>query len=133
MEAAVFSLAGNTRLLFCEGEQGGLLDRPDDQKYNPDCEWKDGDLTAGAMQYCQAHQTDRDIRFFQSLPVSREITLADASYRTQVTEHLLRTGEVPRTKVLARAMQLCQEAYGSSNWYAIPGPYWERAIAELLP
>ena len=36
-----------------------------DRKYNPACEWKDGDLTVGAMEYCYAHQTDRDISFFQ--------------------------------------------------------------------
>ena len=39
-----------------------------DRKYNPACEWKDGDLTVGAMEYCYAHQTDRDISFFPKPP-----------------------------------------------------------------
>ena len=212
-----------------------------DRKYNPACEWRDGDLTVGAMEYCYAHQTNRDIGFFQSLPLSQEITFPDAPallachgspnrnnekmlpaddrtnqlidacpcqyilcghthlqgtihhggktvwnpgavgvpqrsggkaqfmilhqamqawtaefisvsydveqviqdllesgleesapYWTQVTKHLIRTGEVPHTMVLAKAMALCEHATGRSVWHDIPPVYWEKALAELL-
>lgn len=198
------------------------------------CEWKDGNLTVGAMRYCYDNLTDRDIDFFQSLPISREIKLENAPailachgspnsnrekivsvipecahpyllcghthlqgiiksddktvlnpgavgvplhsggkaqfmilhqdmqewvhefisidydkekiigelresglekaapYWTQVTKHLLLTGEVSHGTVLARAMNLQKEDTGKSCWYDIPDQYWEAAIAGLL-
>lgn len=54
-----------------------------------------------------------------------------APYWSQVTKHLILTGEVSHGTVLAKAMKLCEEELGSS-WYDIPAKYWEKAIAELL-
>ncbi len=55
-----------------------------------------------------------------------------APYWTQVTKHLILTGEVSHGTVLARAMNLCVEEVGKACWYNIPDKYWERAICELL-
>lgn len=215
-----------------------------------DCEWENGNLTVGAMKYCYANLTERDIGFFESLPVSKEIKfegmpailachgsparnnekmLPDdgktnrrmeecacnyilcghthlqcaiahggkvawnpgsigvslhsggkaqfmilrtnkpewsmpewsmlewacefvsldydkerimeemresgleeaAPYWTQVTKHLMLTGEVSQGSVLAKAMALCEQEEGKCNWYDTPDKYWERAIAEL--
>ncbi len=46
-----------------------------DRKDNENCIWKNGDLTVGAMHYCYENQTDKDIDFYRSLPVSQEIWL----------------------------------------------------------
>ncbi len=55
-----------------------------------------------------------------------------APYWTQVTKHLILTGEISHGTVLVKAMNLCAEETGTSNWYNIPDKYWEKAIAELL-
>lgn len=55
-----------------------------------------------------------------------------APYWTQVTRHLILTGEVSHGTVLARAMNLCVEEIGKARWHDIPDRYWERAIDELL-
>lgn len=211
------------------------------RRYDDACEWKDGNLTVGAMQYCYENQTERDIAFFKSLSISQEISFDNISpilachgspnrnnekmlpanaktnqiidecaymyilcghthlqgeikygnkvvlnpgavgvalhsngqaqfmilrselmewryefvsidydkekvikemresgleeaapYWTQVTKHLILTGEVSHGMVLAKAMKLCEEETGCSNWCDIPGKYWEKAIAELL-
>lgn len=211
------------------------------RKYDNNCEWKDGNLTVGAMKYCYDNLTERDMDFFESLPIFQEIKFEDASpilachgspnrnnekmlpandktnqiinecaykyilcghthlqgviehdnkvvlnpgsvgvslhsggkaqfmilhknmqkwshefvsidydkekvikemqesgledaapYWTQVTKHLILTGEVSHGTVLAKAMNLCNEETGKSNWYNIPDKYWERAINELL-
>ncbi len=43
------------------------------RKYENGCEWKDGNLTVGALQYCYSNQTEKDIEFFKSLPLCQEI------------------------------------------------------------
>ncbi len=61
----------------------------------------------------------------------RESGLEEAApYWTQITKHLILTGEVSHGTVLARAMNLCAE--GTATWYNVPNQYWEQAIAELL-
>lgn len=49
-----------------------------------------------------------------------------------VTEHLLRTGSVPHSEVLSRAMILCEAAEGSCSWPEVPEKYWEQAVKEML-
>ncbi len=49
-----------------------------DRKYNPNCEWKDGNHTVGALQYCYKHLSQKDLDFFEQLPISREIQLENA-------------------------------------------------------
>ncbi len=211
------------------------------RRNNNHCEWKNGNLTVGSMKYCYNNLTEKDIHFFQSLPISQEIKFEGAStimachgspnrnnekmlpandktnqiinecaskyilcghthiqgvinhgnkvvlnpgavgvslhsggkaqfmilqqnirewtykfihidydkekiikemqnsgleamapYWIQITKHLMLTGEVSHGTVLARAMKLCEEEIGASNWYNIPSKYWEKAIAELL-
>lgn len=211
------------------------------RRYDTNCQWKDGNRTVGAMQYCYENQTEKDIDFFQSLFIAQEIHFEGASsimachgspnknnekmlpdndktnqiidecactyilcghthmqgviergdkvvlnpgaigvslhssgkaqfmilhqngqewehefvsidydkdtvirelresgleerapYWTQVTKHLILTGEVSHGTVLAKAMQLCTEETGSSTWYDVPNKYWEQAITELL-
>lgn len=55
-----------------------------------------------------------------------------APYWSQVTEHLIMTGEVSHGTVLFRAMDLCMEEKGKCNWYEVPEKYWEKAVVELL-
>lgn len=43
------------------------------RKYDESCVWKDGNHTVGAMQYCYENLTERDIAFFEGLPICREI------------------------------------------------------------
>ena len=43
-----------------------------------ECEWKNGNSTVGAMQYCYAYLTEKDIDFFASLPICQEIKLEGA-------------------------------------------------------
>lgn len=211
------------------------------RRYDKRCEWKDGNLTVGAMRYCYENQTEKDTKFFQSLSICQEVKFegistllachgspnknnekmlpADdktnriieecayqyilcghthlqgvikhgnkivlnsgsvgmslqsggkaqfmiliqnrqewnyefismdykkekvikemqesglekaAPYWTQVTKHLILTGEVSHGAVLARAMDLCEKETGKSHWCSIPDKYWEEAIAELL-
>ena len=42
------------------------------------CQWKDGNATVGAMKYCYAQLTEKDIDFFDSLPICQEIKLEGA-------------------------------------------------------
>lgn len=78
---------------------------------------------------------------FVSLDYDVENVLADlynsglskkAPYWCKVTEKLLRTGEIPHSKVLARAMALCKEEMGECNWPNIPELYWEMAVQEII-
>ena len=211
------------------------------RKYGNNCKWAHGNATTGALQYCYANQTEKDITFWESLPVCQEIVfeglepllachgspnknnekllpddertknilekcshkyilcghthiqnvtlykdktvlnpgavgvslhgggkaqfmllhqdgqewrhdfisldydkdiviremqtsgLADAApYWTQVTEHLILTGEVSHGTVLSKAMQLCEEDNETCDWYNVSEKYWKRAIAELI-
>lgn len=48
------------------------------RKYDENCVWKNGNSTVGAMKYCYENLTDKDIGFFESLPLCREITFDGA-------------------------------------------------------
>lgn len=50
----------------------------------------------------------------------------------KVTEHILRKGDIAHSKVLGRAMALCEQDMGSCTWPNIPEKYWEQAVAEML-
>lgn len=88
------------------------------------------------------HQNKQEWTYeFISIDYDKEKTIKElqesglekaAPYWTQVTKHLILTGEVSHGTVLVKAMNLCEEETGKSNWYNIPGKYWEKAIAELL-
>lgn len=56
-----------------------------DRKYNPDCEWKKGGKSVGAMHYCYDNLTEEDIQFFESLPVS--IVINKRGYKTIIACH----------------------------------------------
>ena len=44
-----------------------------DCKYNPDCVWKNGNHTVGAMKYTYGELKERDLTFFKGLPIHRRI------------------------------------------------------------
>lgn len=48
------------------------------RKADINCEWKDGNLTVGALQYCYDNQTEKDIDFFDKLPICQEIKFEEA-------------------------------------------------------
>lgn len=45
------------------------------RRYDDDCVWKNGNSTVGAMKYCYANQTEKDIEFFKNLPICQKIIL----------------------------------------------------------
>ena len=73
---------------------------------------------------------------YEREPVIRELQesglFAAAPYWSEVTKHLLLTGEVSHASVLFKAMSLCEKKTDESNWYAVPDKYWKQAIDELL-
>lgn len=212
------------------------------RRYDNNCEWKNGNLSVGAMKYCYDNLTEKDIDFFQNLPVSQEIKFENVSgimachgspnrnnekmlpaddktnqiieecaykyilcghthlqgvikhgdklvlnpgavgvslhsggkaqfmvlhqdmqewtyefisldydkekvikqmqesglekaapYWTQITKHLILTGEVSHGTVLAKAMSLSKEETGKAVWYDISDKYWEKAMEMLIP
>lgn len=44
-----------------------------DGRFNPDCEWLQGNQTTGAMKYTLGNLTDKDLSFFRSLPISTTV------------------------------------------------------------
>lgn len=46
------------------------------RKKDVNCEWKDGNESVGAMKYCYANLTAKDIDFFSNLSISKEICFA---------------------------------------------------------
>jgi len=46
--------------------------------YNNHCEWKDGNITVGALKYSYAHLTEKDIAFYETLPIIQEVKIEDA-------------------------------------------------------
>lgn len=79
---------------------------------------------------------------FVSLEYDVEKVIADlyssglnkkAPYWCKVSENLLRTGEIPHSTVLTRAMALCRDRSGACNWPDIPEECWEQAVNELIP
>lgn len=49
------------------------------RRYDDDCVWKNGNSTVGAMKYCYANQTEKDIEFFKNLPICQEIIFEGAA------------------------------------------------------
>lgn len=47
----------------------------------------------------------------------------EAPYWTQITKHLILTGEVSHGTVLAKAMKLCEKEIGKCSWYNISPKY----------
>ena len=212
-----------------------------DCRYNPDCIWKDGNHTVGAMKYTFANQTERDFEFYKTLPICREVVFEGANpillchgsternnqkmlpedeetkrimeectckyilcghthgqmtlehagkvlwnpgavgvpkhsggktqfmilhqkgmewepefisleyekdrilqelqecgleqnapYWTQITRHLLLTGEVTHGSSLSYAMQMDEEENSSSIWYQVPDKYWIKTIIDRM-
>ena len=56
-----------------------------------------------------------------------------APYWCKVSENLLRTGTIPHSMVLTRAMAICKDNFGKCIWPNIPEECWEQAVRELLP
>ncbi len=234
----LYSLAEKYSCFFLRGNKEDYwINRRNNQSFA----WKEGTSSTGALQYCYANLTDRDLDFFASLPISREIqfegcelllvchgspernnekmlpddertksiltrctqkyilcghthiqqvmtqegktllnpgavgvslhSAGNAQYMilhakeggwqqefieirynkefvlseiqesglgklapcwTQVTVHLMMTGEISHGTVLAKAMEYCQAETGACTWYDIPETYWERAVRELI-
>lgn len=55
-----------------------------------------------------------------------------APFWSQITIHLIETGETSHGTVLAKAMKYCVEETGGCTWYDIPESCWEKAVVELL-
>lgn len=48
------------------------------RRADTNCVWKTGNSTVGTLQYCYANLTDKDIDFFEHLPISQEINIEGA-------------------------------------------------------
>lgn len=71
----IYSLNAKYNCFFIRGNKEDYwLSR----RYDDDCVWKDGNATVGAMKYCYANLTEKDIDFFKSLPICQKIILEDA-------------------------------------------------------
>ncbi|MBP3337859.1 MAG: metallophosphoesterase family protein [Lachnospiraceae bacterium] len=57
---------------------------------------------------------------------------ASAPSWTKVTKDIIKGGHTFHSKVLFRAMDLCEEELGECNWPEVPEKYWEMAIKEML-
>lgn len=53
-------------------------------------------------------------------------------YWCQITEHLIKTGEVSHGTVLTEAYRLCEAERSECKWYNIPDKYWEMALNNLF-
>lgn len=78
---------------------------------------------------------------FISLPYDGERVIRDlheagldkyAPCWCQITEYLLRKGDVPHGRVLNRAMELCKKKEGDCIWPNIPEEYWCQAVKEMI-
>ena len=49
-----------------------------DRRDNPNCIWKDGNHTVGAMKYTYENQTERDLEFYETLPICQKVALEGA-------------------------------------------------------
>lgn len=56
-----------------------------------------------------------------------------APFWCQITEHMLRTGEISHGAVLSRAMAICTKEYGVCNWPNVPEWCMEQAVREMIP
>lgn len=96
----------------------------------------------GKAQFMILHQNMQEwTHEFISIDYDKEYVIKEmhesglekaAPYWMQVTKHLMLTGEISHGTVSEKAMRLCEEETGKSNWCNIPDKYWEKAIAELL-
>ena len=66
----IYSLMEKYKCFFVRGNKE---DYWISRRYDDDCVWKNGNSTVGAMKYCYANQTEKDIGFFKSLPICQEI------------------------------------------------------------
>ena len=68
----LYDLKENYECIFLRGNKEDYML---DGTYNPDCEWLEGNHTVGAMKYTLKEMTEKDIHFFESLPVSTTVKL----------------------------------------------------------
>lgn len=60
----IYSLKENTLVtLFRGNKEDDWINR----RNNNHCEWKNGNLTAGAVKYCYGNLTERDINFGEDM------------------------------------------------------------------
>ncbi len=96
----------------------------------------------GKSQFMILHETDRQWKEeFVSLEYDVEKVISDlhkselnnhAPYWCEITENLLRNGNISHSTVLARAMSLCSKETGECNWPNIPEKYWKKAVKEYM-
>lgn len=96
----------------------------------------------GKAQFMILHQQEKEWKHeFVSIDYDKEKVIKEmqesglydrAPYWTDVTKHLILTGEVSHSSVLSRVMELCKEAGEICEWYNMPEKYWEQALKELL-
>lgn len=98
--------------------------------------------SGGKAQFMILHQNGKDWEpEFISLEYEKEKIFEDlqksgleqmAPYWTQITRHLLQTGENPHAETLFHAMDLDMAENGSSTWYKVADKYWIKAITDLI-
>ena len=64
---------------ICYFVRGNKEDYWISRRYDNDCVWRNGNSTVGAMKYCFANQTEKDIEFFKGLSTCQEIALEGAT------------------------------------------------------
>lgn len=74
------------------------------------------------------YDTEKTIRELQESGLTKH-----APYWCQVTENLLRNGNLSHVSVLKRVMELCKQDTGICIWPEIAEKYWKQAVDEMLP
>ena len=98
--------------------QGNKEDYWISRKYDKNCVWKNGNSTVGAMKYCYKNLTDKDIGFFESFPLCREITLTGQaqSWRAMVR----------RIRIMKKCFRMVKIQKGS--WKGVQGSIFYAGI-----
>lgn len=97
---------------------------------------------AGKAQFMILHSENREWSYeFISLDYNKELVIKEmeqsgllkfAPYWSQITIHLLLTGEVSYGTVLAKAREYYMNEMGKCSWNDIPEEYWKKAFNELI-
>ncbi len=98
--------------------------------------------SGGKAQFMILRQEKREWKHeFLSIDYDREKVVKEMDesglaekgpYWSEVTKHLILTGEVSHGSVLKKAMQLCEDAGEICDWHNVPKEYWEQALEEMI-
>lgn len=97
------------------------------RRYNPECEWGNGNKSVGAMKYCYENLTDEDISFFESLPVS--MTINKRGFKPILACHGSPTSN--REKLTENSIDTLNHIRNHKDEFIVCGhTHWQRRIGD---